>query len=127
MADLLSNGMAWLESQRREHLSTSIVYERDGDSLPLPATIGRTEFEVEDTTGVLEKVVTRDFLVAAADLVLGGSTTLPERGDLVRETVGNEEHVHEVVGPGAEPAWRYSDPHRNTLRIHTKHVTTETD
>lgn len=125
MTDVLADGMAWLESQRREHLSTTVVYERDGDSLPLPATIGRTEFEIEDTTGVLEKVVIRDFLIAAADLVFAGSTTLPERGDLVRETVGSEVHVHEVVGPGGEPAWRYADPYRNTLRIHTKHVSTE--
>jgi len=30
-----------------------------------------------------------------------------------------------VMAPGKEPAWRYSDPYRKTLRIHTKHVDTE--
>lgn len=59
------------------------------------------------------------------DLVLGGATALPKAGDRVRETDGGKVFVYEVMAPGNEPAWRYSDPYRRALRIHTKHVATE--
>ena len=60
------------------------------------------------------------------DLLLAGVPVLPERGDRIRETQGATTYVYEVMAPGKEPHYRYSDPYRKTLRIHTKHVSTET-
>jgi predicted MarR family transcription regulator len=57
--------------------------------------------------------------------VLGGSPTLPERGDLIRETQGAKTFIYEVMAPGKEPPWRWSDVFRKVLRIHTKQVGTE--
>ena len=90
------------------------------------ASIGRTIFDVDNGFGVVERTETRDFLVLTDDLVLGGARTLPERGDRVRETQGTTTFVYEVMAPGKEPHWRYSDPYRKALRIHTKHISTET-
>lgn len=126
MADMLARGMQWLTQQRTEHMSQPVTYVRGADSVTLPATIGRTEFEIDDGQGLLQKYESRDFLVQTADLVLDGSATLPERGDLVRETQGATTYVYEVLAPGQERAWRYSDPYRQALRIHTKHIDTET-
>jgi hypothetical protein len=74
---------------------------------------------------VVERIESRDFLILAEDLVLDGTVVLPVRGDRIRETQGGKVYVYEVVAPGNEPCWRYSDPFRKTLRIHTKHIATE--
>jgi len=125
MPDLLRTGSDWLETQRTEHLTRSVVYERGASSVAAPATVGRTVFEVDDGAGVLMRVESRDYLVLAAHLVLDGQATVPQRGDRIRETEGTQTFVYEVMAPGKEPPWRYSDPFRKTLRIHTKQVDTE--
>jgi len=125
MPDFLEQGSAWLADQRVRHLSRPVTYVRGDDSVELDAAVGRTVFEVDNGTAVLEKVESRDFLVRAADLVLDAQRVLPERGDKVRETQAGTVYVYEVMAPGREPCWRYSDPYRRALRIHTKLVDTE--
>ena len=126
MTDLLEQGATWLDDQRVKHMSREVTYCRGEDLVAVQATIGQTVFEVDDGTGVLEKTESRDFLISTDELVLAGEETLPLRGDRVRETDGTQVLVYEVMAPGREPHWRYSDPYRKTLRIHTKHVDTET-
>lgn len=125
MPDLLRTGSDWLETQRTEHMTSTVVYSRGDFDVEVPATIGRTEFEVDDGFGVLVRTESRDYLILAENLVLDGQPTLPERGDRIRETEGSQTVVYEVMAPGKEPPWRYSDPYRRTLRIHTKQVDTE--
>ena len=125
--DLLNTGAAWLEEQRHQHLTRTVMYERGADSVELAATVGRTEFEQADEYGVVRRTESRDFLVRTQDLVIGGALALPKSGDRVRETTGATAYVYEVMAPGGEPPFRYSDPKRLTLRIHTKHVATESE
>ena len=124
--NLLEDASNWLEDQRTEHASRTVTYERGVDTVDVSASIGRTIFEVDNGFGIVERTEARDFLVLTDDLALAGARTLPERGDRVRETQGTTIFVYEVMAPGKEPHWRYSDPYRKTLRIHTKHVATET-
>ena len=126
--DMISQGLAWLDAQRVKFLSRMVVYQRGSESLELAATIGRTEFEQADEYGIVHKTQSRDFLVSAADLVIAGATVLPKSGDRVRETTGGQTFVYEVLAQnqtGERPPWRYSDPQRRTLRIHTKLIATE--
>ncbi len=125
MADLLQTASDWLHDQQKQHASRLVTYERGATTVAVQATIGRTVFEIDDEFGVVHKLESRDFLIHAADLVLGGSTVLPERGDRIRETVGTTTYIYEVMAPGKEPHFRYSDPYRKTLRIHTKQVGVE--
>jgi len=125
MADLLAQGSEWLEAQRHAHCTRTVAYVRGDASVELLATVGRTVFEQTDAYGIVERTEARDFLVRAEDLALDGARTLPERGDRVREAVGEQVLVYEVMAPGNEPHYRFSDPYRRTLRIHTKHVHTE--
>jgi len=125
LADLLETALNWLESQRHKHRTKTVLYQRGGDSVELLATIGRTLFEVDDGYGVIQRIESRDFLVTVAELILGGETVSPERGDLIRETQGASVYIYEVLAPGKEPHWRYSDPYRRTFRIHTKQVGVE--
>ena len=129
MGDLLDRGAAFLDAQRHQHLSRPVVYRRGTDEKEVQATIGKTEFEQVDDVGgagLIHRVESRDFLVRAADLDLGDGPILPQAGDQVRETVGMAAFVYEVNAPGGQPPWRYSDPYQRVLRIHTKHIGTET-
>lgn len=125
MADLLQKASDWLEVQRTRHAASTVEYVHGSRSAQVIASVGKTTFEVDDGYGVLVRHESRDFLVLAADLVLDGKATLPERGDRIRETQGGQVFVYEVTAPGKEPCWRYSDAYRKTLRVHTKQVATE--
>ena len=128
MADLLDRASAWLDGMRVKHTSRLVLYQRGLWSVSVPAGIGRTTFQVDNGSGVIETVESRDFLILAADLVLGGTVTLPKTGDRIREASGEDgggaSYMYEVLAPGTEPAYRFSDPYRRTLRIHTKQVGT---
>jgi hypothetical protein len=126
MGDLLDRGSAFLDDQRHKHMSRTVVYQRGAEAKEVVATIGKTEFEQADDAGLIHRVESRDFLVRTADVDLGSGLTLPRAGDQVRETVGTQVFVYEVNAPGGQPPFRYSDPYRRVLRIHTKHIGTET-
>lgn len=126
MPDLLQTGSDWLADRLKEHASRQVIYRRGGQQVAVQATIGRTLLKLDDGYGGVRMEWTdRDFLIQAADMVLGGVAVLPERGDLVRETVGTKTYVYEVMAPGKEPPWRWSDAFRKLLRIHTKQVRVE--
>ncbi|HLO40892.1 MAG TPA: hypothetical protein VK176_07705 [Phycisphaerales bacterium] len=126
MGDLLDRGAAFLDAQRHQHLSRLVLYRRGTDEKEVQATIGKTEFEQADDAGLIHRVESRDFLVRTGDLDLGAGPILPRAGDQVREAVGLSVFVYEVNAPGGQPPFRYSDPYRRVLRIHTKHIGTET-
>ena len=127
MADLLKTGSDWLEGMRVAHASMTVEYYRELNYVELKATPGETTFEVDTGQGTIERIESRDFLILAADLILLGMVTLPQRGDQIKEPIGagGTELVYEVMSPGDGPPWRYSDNYRKTLRVHTKLVGTE--
>jgi len=126
VGDLLDRGAAFLNAQRHQHLSRPVLYRRGPDEKEILATVGQTEFEQADDAGLIHRVESRDFLVRTADLDLGAGPIQPRAGDQVREVVGSSKVVYEVNAPGGQPPWRYSDPYRRVLRIHTKQIGTET-
>jgi len=113
---MLQQGIAWLESQRKTHLTVPVIYRRGGESAGVPATVGKTVFKVTDDYGRYQHIESRDYLISTADLILNGTQILPEPGDEIVE----DGFIYEVMAPNNEPEWRYSDSYRNTLRIHTK-------
>lgn len=123
MADLLESGQDWLAGQLKTHASREVVYQRGASQVTVSATIGRTLLKLDDDYGGIRMEWTdRDFLIQAADLVLGTETITPQRGDQVKETVGSIVTTYEVAAYGNEPPWRQSDPFGIVLRIHTKRI-----
>lgn len=103
-------------------MSRGITYTRGASSVSILATVGRTIFRVDDGFQIFQRIESRDYIVDAADLVLDGSQVLPERGDRIEETANGATYTYEVMAPGGEPHYRWSDREHNTLRIHTKLV-----
>lgn len=127
MADLIERSSAWLEDQREKFMSRTVIYQRGTDTVEVTATIGRTLFAVDNGEGAALQVESRDYLIRAAHLVLGGQPVLPRSGDQIHELQAGVIFIYQVMAPGDEPVWRYSDPYRMTLRIHTKHVDKENE
>lgn len=121
MIDLLEQSSAWLEDQRHTFRTRDVTYRRGGESMVLRATIGRTQFTREDPHGVVLETEMRDYLFRSEDLVLASAATVPERGDRIED----QGFTYEVLPLGSEPPWRYSDPYRNTIRVHTKQIDQE--
>jgi hypothetical protein len=127
MTDLLRTGAAWLAAQMKANAGRVVTYCRGYATVALTATVGRTLMRVQDGRGGgYVEWTDRDYLVTAADLVMDGARTEPQRGDLIRDAndAGGTD-VFEVLAPGGEPPWRYADPHGLMLRIHTKRVAVE--
>jgi hypothetical protein len=125
LSDILEAGSNWLQEQRKKHATRPVLYRRGTDSVLVAATVGRTVFEQDDGAGAIIRTEVRDYLIDSVELVLAGIEVLPERGDRIEETQEGSRFVYEVMPIGKEPHWRYSDPYRKTLRIHTKHIATQ--
>ena len=130
MTNLLKTGSNWLEGKRKAYAASTVTYSGRGFSVDVEASIGTTTFDVETAGGGIESFESRDFLILATDLRLGGPqrpAVTPARGDRIKELsdAGDETFVYEVMAPGGEPPWRYSDAFRKALRVHTKLVGTE--
>ncbi|MEZ6099984.1 MAG: hypothetical protein R3E01_13530 [Pirellulaceae bacterium] len=125
MTDLLQEGQAWLADQLTTHASQNVVYARDADEVAVLATIGKTTFEHDDGQGAIIRTQVRDYLIDAPKLVLAGEAVLPKPGDRIKEVEGGHTYIYEAMAIAGEPCWRYSDPFRLKLRIHTKLVDEE--
>jgi hypothetical protein len=95
--DRLKQGAEWLESQRRAHASTEVVYTR-----------------------VITQVESRDYIVAVEDLVLDGEAIEPAPGDQIIEGDLDDGVKYEVMAIGGEGCWRWANHLRTAYRIHTK-------
>ncbi|KAA1258152.1 hypothetical protein LF1_06670 [Rubripirellula obstinata] len=126
MSDMLHKGQSWLAAKLTRFASRMVTYQRDEVSVDLPATIGKSEYEQDDGEGVITRAQVRDFLINTKDLLASPIGTWPRRGDRILETDGDTTFVYELMSIGSEPPWRYSDPFRVKLRIHTKLVDTIT-
>lgn len=102
----------------RENAGRTITYTRGADSVELTAVVGNSGHDQLDDTGMPVTAQSRDYIVKATDLVLGGTAVLPVAGDEV--TDGSSTFA--VRSIGSDAAWRYSDAARTTLRIHTVEV-----
>ena len=113
MTDLLRQGSEWLEQMRTVHAASPVEYRRGVQVIAVQATFGRTQVELADESGLTVQSVIWDFLILADDLGLE-----PEPGD---EIVADGQ-IYEVMNLAGQGCWRWSDPYRQTYRIHTRDI-----
>jgi hypothetical protein len=112
----------WLSGQLYQHMSREIIYRRNELSVLIRATIGKSMYDQDDGEGIVTRSQVRDFLINTRDLTTSIIGSLPKAGDTIVEIDNESEFTYEVMAMGSEPPWRYSDPFRLKLRIHTKQV-----
>ncbi len=117
MVDLLRQGSQWLEQQRTAFCSSPVEYRRPPDMYPVSATYGKTDVELADESGLTIDTAVWDFLILADDLGFE-----PEPGDVI----ATDGRRYEVMNLSSEGCWRWSDPYRQTYRIHTKDIGADT-
>jgi hypothetical protein len=117
MSDLLKEGLEFLEEQRKLYMTESVTYRRGTATAEVLATIGKTRYEVDDEAGMKVGTHLVDFLITATDLVIAGTAVIPKLGDEI-DYDGKTYSVLHIPGEGC---WRWSDPHGNTYRIHTRY------
>lgn len=119
MANILKTGSQWLHSKRKAYESESGTYSRAASTATILFTKRKTDFQIVDgdsqipVEGRLD-----DFVIHAADLIIGGSVVKPQRGDKI--TLGGI--VYEVLNDSEGKCWRYEDQYNEELRIHTKRI-----
>ncbi len=126
MVDLLQSGQDWLAGKLKTYASQSVTYQRDSAEAELQATMGRSTYQQDDGEGIVTRSQVRDFLIDTSDLVSSSIGSLPRRGDRIHQSEGETTIVYEVMSLGNDPPWRFSDPFRIKLRIHTKQIDTIT-
>lgn len=122
---MLKAGCKWLASQRSAHAGTRVTYSDGDHSIELLAVVAASEFEQAETDGLISRLQTRDYIIEAEALAVAGDQIEPQAGHRIREADGPVVRVFEVVSPGSEPPWRWSDPYHQSLRIHTIAMGTE--
>lgn len=98
--------------------NSAITYTRPStaQSVSLTALPGESDHSVERDGETIDEIRSRDFLVLASELKLGGSEVTPARFDTITE--GSTTFA--VLAINGEPHYRYTDPAKGVIRIHTK-------
>ncbi|CAN5409543.1 hypothetical protein BH11PLA2_BH11PLA2_34570 [soil metagenome] len=117
-ADFFQTGLATI----RGIAGSQVTYKRGAQQVALSATVGTTQITFVAADGTQVQVQSRDYLLAAADLVLGSVAVLPRPGDLIVEVIAGQTCTHQVLDMKGEPSYRFSDAGRTSLRIHTKQI-----
>lgn len=120
MSNAVTNALVASYKAARRAGGVEIVYSRPstGDSVTLRVIPGSQVFSVERDGEFIDEAKAREYLVLASELILGGSVVTPERHDLITQ----DGVAYRALAIGGEPHWRYSDPYRVVIRIHTKDV-----
>jgi hypothetical protein len=120
VADLLAAGASWLAGQLKTAAGRDVTYRRNGQDVTVTATIGRSQFESQNQSGVIENWESRDYLLPLADLPFGE----PLRGDVLVEAIGGDVLEFEVAAPRGVPVFHFGDAFRSIVRVHTKAIET---
>jgi len=114
--NVLKNGLEWLASMRRDHMTSTVVYRRGQITLDVPATIGKPDAYTQDSEGIRLSAMTIDFLITSYEFTPTFSD--PEIGDKIIY----EDREYEVFDFAGQGHWKWCGIPGGTIRIHTKQV-----
>lgn len=120
--NLLSKAASFIQAKMVENASELVTYERpDMGFVELQAIVGRTEYEQNTDDGLVGRIAMRDFTISAASLVINGCSIVPERNDIIVQTMSDgTEYIFRVLGEGEMPHVQDSDGYGVAFRVHTK-------
>lgn len=128
MPDMMGRAMTWLSRKRRQFLARPVLYERCDDQgeilwqLTVPAVLGGADATGEASVEPVRiDAADLDFLIAARDLRYDGEPVEPTTDDRIYSYTNGRAHAYEILPRGNTP-WRWSDPQKTNIRIHTRLV-----
>ncbi|MFI4855132.1 MAG: hypothetical protein ACIAQF_09190, partial [Phycisphaerales bacterium JB065] len=103
-----------------------VVYRRGSKSVTVIASVGHTELDSITDDGSTTSYQSRDFKFTRSDLdglMDNGREFEPEPGDRIIEPmpIGPDAVYEPMPMPGGQ-RWRWSDPNRTIIRVHTKRI-----
>jgi|694.fasta_scaffold04174_29 hypothetical protein len=117
MTTALESAVIAAHKAARSIHGVSITYTRGASSVTISRAVpGRSVHDVTQDGSVIEQIKSRDYILLASELKIGGVVITPQRGDQITEGA----KIYKVLSVGGEAAWRYQDQTMQTLRIHTK-------
>lgn len=127
VGSLLNNAASTLWPRLKAAGSQTIRFTRGAGSVVLDAVPGTTRHQIVTIDGQISKVQTQDWLVLSSELVVAAVAVKPQRGqdkiELLTETTPRTVvRTFKVNHPGGLEPYRYSDPYRTIMRIHTTEV-----
>lgn len=121
--DFLQRGARLIERVRKDKLAHAVTYTPlGGSAISLDATTDGTDFEIVTEGGLSMVERSRDFLLAAEDLVVDSEPYTPKVGDRIKETVDGVGVDYEVKDFGSSPHFRLDDTLNLRLRVHTRRI-----
>jgi hypothetical protein len=123
MTTPLQDGVALLASILKDYESVAVTYNRGQGSVSIAATRQMHQYEVVDAEGFGITMLSRDYIIQAADLILNGSEVTPRPGDRIVETIRSVSETFEVMAIGQMKEYEPLDTDGVMLKIHTKRIT----
>lgn len=122
--NLMARGMAAHIRRKKQTDGRTVTYSRGREAITLivwpdAAESRRLTLDPVDTA---VNVSDRTYVFAAADLVMGGTTVLPEKDDRITETINGEELAFELRVTPDNPGWNHFDNTRTMLIVRMKRV-----
>ena len=117
--DILRSSNEWLEGKRRDVLSNDVTYIRGAVELSLVATFGTSQFEAEESDGVITDTQTRDFIITRTDFE--DTFNVPQEGDRIEVTENGTILTFEVKAPRGFDVYSV-DNYLLSFRIHSQIV-----
>lgn len=114
MADLLQTGVTYLLSALSSHASRQVTYRRGVLSATINATLGNSAFEQQADDGSVMRFESRDYILSTP--TISAAIGLPQVGDYIDDG----DIRYEVLPVSTLQSYKYLDPFRLGLRIHTK-------
>lgn len=122
MTNPMQDAIAWAAEKFIDFGGVTITYQRGINSVSLTATPSMHRYEMADSEGFGITALSRDYLVRAADLVIGGTEIVPRAGDRVTETISGVSTTFEVMALGELKESEPLDTNGLILKIHTKKI-----
>ena len=118
-SDMMLDGARSAMATRETSMSQTVTYTRDTITATVPATLGRSTYTILNAENAEITVTVTDFIIATSRLAAFGD---PEPGDVItwEDAAGNEVENVVCCPAGDDTAFRYCDPYRLQLRIHTQ-------
>lgn len=115
---MLDTASAWLDAQLATSEGVTVRYARGIPNVDVTAVLGQTPVGFDLGGGVLQTWQTQDFFLTKSTLLLSGHQAYPEVGDEITYSGTTFRVCNATDGR----CYRYTDPYRRTMRVHTKEI-----